>query len=551
MDFIQKSSVKIPNAVIVDGITELAQDEEVIDFLKKYGAIQRTILVDDESSEFYKNLIVEYSSGAAVEALQPLLPYRHTLKGNPDVVYNVKTLSSVYTSKLGSRVTKTYLTELKGLAKLSGRDYEAVLKEMMMQISSDVESTESADEPSPLALSESPVGSPQLTSPLSDPPQNDSAVDSATSAPVIDERRAPSLSVSEVNPPEVQKVVVEHIVRREDTGSFSSAPVRLRTFSGKIPRPNSEVDYDTWRSHIELLLNDPSMAPLQVSRRILESLLSPAADVIKGLCSNSLPSAYLQLLDSAFGAVEDGEELFAQFMNTLQDPGEKPSAYLQRLQLTLNQAVKRGGVAPGEVGKHLLKQFCRGCWDSALLSSLQLEQKKNSPPSFSELLLILRTEEDRQAAKTSRMRKHVGPSKQRAQLQSVSCGFEPTENPEAQSSAIDDLRKQVASLQSQLTTLVSQTKPKGFGGKGATGKTQNRPPAPHSTKPDMTKQPSKRIHHTNKPRPWYCFNCGEDGHISTFCTNDPNPTLVTEKRRQLEERQRVWEQQNRLDLPLN
>lgn len=128
--------------------------------------------------------------------------------------------------------------------------------------------------------------------------------------------------MSDVTPPEIQKVVVEHIVRREDTGSFFLSPVRLRTFSGKIPRPNGEAEYDTWRSHIELLTNNPSMSLLQVSRRILESLLSPAADVVKGLSSNSLPSAYLQLLDSAFGAVEDGEELFAQFINTLQDPGE-------------------------------------------------------------------------------------------------------------------------------------------------------------------------------------------------------------------------------------
>lgn len=550
MDFIQRASVKIPNAVIVDGITGLVQDEEVIDFLKKYGAIQRTVLIDDESSEFHKNLIVEYSSGSAVEGLEPLLPYRHTLKGDPSVVYNVQTLSSVYTSRLGSSATKTYLTELKELAKLSGKGYEAVLREMMMQISSDVENMQPADEPSPLALSESPVESPQPTSPFSGLPQNGNDVTVTMSAPVIDERRVPSLSVSDVNPPEVQKVVVEHIVRREDTGSFSLSPVRLRSFSGKIPRPNSEADYDTWRSHIELLLNDPSMSPLQVSRRILESLLSPAADVVKGLCSNSLPSAYLQLLDSAFGAVEDGEELFAQFMNTLQDPGEKPSTYLQRLQLALNQAVKRGGVAPEEVGKHLLKQFCRGCWDAALLSSLQLEQKKSFPPSFSELLLMLRTEEDRQAAKASRMRKHVGSTRQRVQLQAhSSCIFEPTENPETNLSAIDDLRKQVASLQSQLTTLMAQKKSKGFSDRGATGKTQDRVLASHSTKPDMSKQPRKN--YTNKPRPWYCFNCGEDGHIATICGNDSNPTLVTEKRRQLEERQRVWEQQNHPNLPLN
>lgn len=225
MDFIQRSSVKIPNAVIVDGITRLALDEEVIDFLKKYGAIQRILLVDDESSEFHKNLIVEYSSGSAVEALQPLLPYRHTLKGDPNVGYNVEALSSVYTSKLGSSATKTYLSELKELAKLSGKDYETVLREMMMQISSDVESMQPAEEPSPLALSEAPVESPQPTSPFSGPPQNDSGENGATSAPVLDERRVPSLSASDVNLPEVQKVVVEHIVRREDTSSFSSFPV--------------------------------------------------------------------------------------------------------------------------------------------------------------------------------------------------------------------------------------------------------------------------------------------------------------------------------------
>lgn len=104
-------------------------------------------------------------------------------------------------------------------------------------------------------------------------------------------------------------------------------------------------------------------------------------------------------------------------------------------------------------------RFCRGCWDAALLYSLQLEQKKSFPPSFSELLLIVRAEEDRQAAKASCMRKHVGPTKQRVQLQSQSsCIFELTENPETQPSAIDDLRKQVASLQSQLTTFMAQNK---------------------------------------------------------------------------------------------
>ncbi|KAI3375688.1 hypothetical protein L3Q82_003996 [Scortum barcoo] len=66
--------------------------------------------------------------------------------------------------------------------------------------------------------------------------------------------------------------------------------------------------------------NEKRPFPLQISRSILESLLSPAADVVKGLRPDLHPLSYLQLLDSAFSMVEDGEELYAQFMNTLQDP---------------------------------------------------------------------------------------------------------------------------------------------------------------------------------------------------------------------------------------
>lgn len=100
------------------------------------------------------------------------------------------------------------------------------------------------------------------------------------------------------------------------------------------------------------------MSSLQKSRKIFESLLSPAADIVKRLSPEAIPEAYLQLLDAAFGTVEDGEELFAQFMNTLQDPGEKVSTYLFRLQAALNLAVRRGRVAAGEADKHIFKQFC-------------------------------------------------------------------------------------------------------------------------------------------------------------------------------------------------
>lgn len=213
--------------------------------------------------------------------------------------------------------------------------------------------------------------------------------------------------------------------------------VRLRSFSGKTPRPNQETDYETSRTQIELLQNDPNMTPLQISRKIHESLLPPATDVVKGLQPESPPAAYLQLLDSAFGSVEDGEELFAQFLNTFQDPCEKSSIYLHQLQLALNRATKGGGVTREEVNKHLIKQFCRGCWDNTLLSVLQLEQKRSSPPKFSDLLLMIRSEEDRWQTISSRMKKHIGIAKQRAQVQFQGAyGCVPEEKNESSTSEI-------------------------------------------------------------------------------------------------------------------
>ena len=66
---------------------------------------------------------------------------------------------------------------------------------------------------------------------------------------------------------------------------------------------------------------------------------------------------YLQILDSTYGTVQDGDELYAKFMELFQDAGEKPSAYLQRLQVALNLAAKRGGVLATELDRHLLNQL--------------------------------------------------------------------------------------------------------------------------------------------------------------------------------------------------
>jgi len=47
----------------------------------------------------------------------------------------------------------------------------------------------------------------------------------------------------------------------------------------------------------------------------------------------------------------------------------------------------------------------------------------------------------------------------------------------------------------------------------------------------------------------YCFTCGEDGHVASSCTSEPNPALVTTKRKLLKEKQLQWDAQNPTPSP--
>lgn len=86
-----------------------------------------------------------------------------------------------------------------------------------------------------------------------------------------------------------------------------------------------------------------------------------------------------------------------------------------------------------------------------LITDVQLERKRNNPPSFSELLLQLRVEEDKHSAKENRMRKHLGSSKQKVSAHFITAS--PLTNDTSMDSVLTDMRKQVTELQSQLTRL--------------------------------------------------------------------------------------------------
>jgi len=123
MDVVDQDNIKIPNSVIISGITDTSFDEDLSGFLNKYGCISRTIKIDDPHSPYHKNAIVEYESGAALTALEPLLPYTHD---SQNVKYQISALSTEYMETVTNIGTFSLFSELQKIAKLTGQPFEVV-----------------------------------------------------------------------------------------------------------------------------------------------------------------------------------------------------------------------------------------------------------------------------------------------------------------------------------------------------------------------------------------------------------------------------------------
>lgn len=580
MEVVHSENIKVPNSVIVSGLSGTKVDEEVFDYLKQFGSISRSIEITIPDSEHINQVIVEYTYGDAVEALEHSLPLDRQCTANPNIIHHIASLSSVYSSEKGSVATSTFLSELKNLAKLSGKSFEDVLKEELGRI------TESIGKCEPTIGSNIPKGL-VPASPLKEtvempssaheplycvgaerepdycPEPNSSSYGQPHKEPKVSlssaERAMHSfqLSPDQLSTPEVQRVVVEHIVKSTEIATQLQSAVRLKPFSGRVPCPNHEIDYDTWRCSLEFYMTDASLSDGILVRKIVDSLLPPAANVVKPLGLKATPKAYLDLLDSAYATVEDGDELFVKFLNTNQNSGEKPSSYLQRLQIALNTVLKKKVIPDSDANRQLLKQFCRGCWNNNIIATLQLEQKKDNPPTFTQLLLLLRTEEDRIAAKDSRMKQHLGLAKAKAQSNAQvtftsEADFDVTKPVDGSSLTVNQLQKQIAGLQAQLAALT--TSKREVSGKVKLTKEKK---LKSSENPTPKKQASADTAGVSKrPKPWYCFRCGEDGHIASGCDNPSNPALVSAKRKELQKKREVWEKEESMakqksSTPLN
>lgn len=242
MDLCNQFDVHGPSCLYITGINEQYTDKEITDFFKVNGDIKKIVRVPDETAR----TLVEYSSEWAITRLDPANLGHLSSPNDPNITWHVKTICEVCQEELGRELAQRCLAELSTLAGSSKAGFWSMLQQEFFR--------------------EFLMLPPSFT----------------TSPPLLNE--------STINPPQVQKVIVEHFIRSDATpSSFSQS--RVRTFSWRLPKPNGMVDYDAWCTQVDLLLNDVSLSDSQKVRRILESLLSPAADIVKPLGTNAPPQA--------------------------------------------------------------------------------------------------------------------------------------------------------------------------------------------------------------------------------------------------------------------
>ncbi|XP_030254960.1 paraneoplastic antigen Ma2-like [Sparus aurata] len=126
------------------------------------------------------------------------------------------------------------------------------------------------------------------------------------------------------NPEDIIRAVGD-VMNRTNKQPDSHTYRRLRTFSGVSPTPAGEESLDNWLEQATLLVTEGECSDKEKRRRILESLKGPAFEIIQAVRltqPDASPHEYIEAIESIFGTVESGEELYLSFRALRQQPGE-------------------------------------------------------------------------------------------------------------------------------------------------------------------------------------------------------------------------------------
>ncbi|XP_063797734.1 paraneoplastic antigen Ma1 homolog [Pseudophryne corroboree] len=193
------------------------------------------------------------------------------------------------------------------------------------------------------------------------------------------------------------ETMVDRVVTQLERWHYEGSYRRLRIFSGTVPVPLGEETYESWKE-AAVQQAEEWQCPDQIKRqRVVESLRGPAMGIIQA-ARRSNPQAtletYFEALDYAYGTLEDVGDLTSRLHHTFQEPGEKLSTYLIRLDKLLYKIVEKGGITRDEVDRSRMKQLLRGALTTdSVAHKFRCSGTREPILTFNELLKEIKQEE--------------------------------------------------------------------------------------------------------------------------------------------------------------
>uniref|UniRef100_A0A3B4DH60 CCHC-type domain-containing protein n=1 Tax=Pygocentrus nattereri TaxID=42514 RepID=A0A3B4DH60_PYGNA len=281
----------------------------------------------------------------------------------------------------------------------------------------------------------------------------------------------------------------------------------------------------------------------------MESLKGPALEIVRAL-RFSKPEAksdeFLDAINRAFGSPESGEDLYFSFCLMQQKSGVK------RLEPFLTRVVQKGGIMAKDMDRVRIEQLFRGAVNAKLLLlQLCLKERRNQPPNFLDLLSEIRAEEEYERSR-HKVRPHVrqvGAQEDveadsvpvqslKAELKTLKVEMaELAEKPRGNADEVKPLllssvHQRCKDSASEVTALKKDVNRMKQKVKNLTEKDSESVILAASAKVDTPKYylgADPKLPSTKDGGDFFCYQCGEDGHIATKCTLPENEKKVIRK----------------------
>ncbi|XP_055460912.1 zinc finger CCHC domain-containing protein 12 [Psammomys obesus] len=333
----------------------------------------------------------------------------------------------------------------------------------------------------------------------------------------------------------------------------SMAERNMRLFSGRAEPAQGEETFENWLSQVTNVLPDWHMTEEEKVRRLMRTLRGPAREVMRLLqvANPSLNVAdFLRAMKLVFGESESSVTAHGKFFNTVQAHGEKPSLYVIRLEVQLQNAIQAGVFAEREANKARLHQLLVGAEMSRdlrfRLRSL-LRMYANEPerlPDFLELIRMVREEEEWDDTFIRRKRPRTPESMMEKALSPVALqGSPPIMISSADCNVIeiddspDDSDEDVILVESGDPLLPSSSAPP-FLGRAVSEdqvlviESPNIPeiqfPSTSSGSGHKNNGFGERRRTRKRKHTVHCSHCGEEGHSRETCDNENDKDQVFE-----------------------